>query len=203
MSQAQLQEVRFEFHGCTVYGQVDAQNQLDLHLCGHGMDTDDVTDASRIVSRLKEHNGAAKRPTKCAECSACSLGCFIAPREESLENQLNQLMQAVVDVTNASGNNVELTFMCAEKRYIFSAKWDYFGGSIGAPGYYYLRGIWTYFAKNPTNQLLTAIRNVPGIVKVDTERIEGTDTEALDIQISPSIHTSLEGCLMAVTNILA
>ncbi len=201
VSTAQLQEVRFEFSERTVYCKMDAQN-LDLHLCGHGMATDDVQDALRVVAWLNEHGDAAERPATCAGCSACNLGCFRAAREELLENQLDQLMRAVSEVTNTSGNKVEVTFMHTGKQYIFSAEWKYLPRSMGIPGDYYLNNLWTYFVQNPSEQLLVAIQNVPGVLEVKTEVLKGTATQAYDIFIS-SRHTSLETCLVAVTNVLA
>ncbi len=203
MSKAQLQGVRFEFYGRTVYGKVESRNQLDLHLCGHGMDTDDVQEALQVVTWLEEHGSVAERPATCSECSACNLGCFTVQREESLRSQLDQLMRAVSDATHTSGNKVELTFMHADKQYIFSAAWLYLRGSMGIPGDYYLSNVWTYFAQNPTEQLLAKIRDVPGVLRVSTEVVKDTDTQAFDIHTSSSRHTSLEDCLVAVTNVLA
>lgn len=187
-------EVRVELDGCTLLGGVTIRNRLELHVYGHGMDTDDQRDAEKIATLLTER-GTSVRQLKCPECSDCA-GIALNHNQRAFEGRLGQIMQAACDVLHLTGEGVELTFNRGKQSFIFSAKWTYVGGSQ-----YCLNNVWTYYVKNPADELLANIRSIAGVQRVDDELLD-TGTTALDIMVFSSRHGSLESCLSAVIDVL-
>jgi hypothetical protein len=208
---ARLQDVRLEFNSHTVYGKADGRGRFDLHLCGHGMGDDDRRNAQKVVHLLKEQGADARNRRKCGECSKCYMGCF-SIRRRPVYDSLDGLGQAVRDALDEFGGKLELTFALDDRLYIFSTEWQYYPSSFGAPGYFYLNGVWTYFLQRRDLEAKVAktesfsgwgVRNIPGVSRLETELIPGGAAMALDIHIPYSREILLEDCLAKVAEFLA
>jgi len=199
MPQAQLVEIELELRGYSIVARPTSQNELDIQLYGQEMDSDNAQDAQKVISQLQHEGLAVKRSTSCAECMTCSQGCLIMPHESTLEVQLDQLMRAVSAAMHTTGEIVTLRFEHLGRPYSFLARWE---GSLGSSGYDYLRNRWEYGIDSPTEQLLAAIRTIPGVVKATTEPLQGMEMQVLDVFVS-SGSTSLQNCLAEVVDLLA